>query len=68
MTESDAQDTRWLNPDGTEMDGYAGSANNLGGVSLTSDNVFGDDGGIFQIATVTGDVSQGYTATLAVGI
>ena len=48
--------------------GYESSARNLGGVTLTSDNVFGDDGGIFQIATVSGDVTKGYTAALAVGI
>lgn len=48
--------------------GYESSVRNLGGVTLTSDNVFGDDGGIFQIATVTGDVTKGYTAALAVGI
>ena len=29
-----------------------------------SDNVFGDDGGAHQLATVTGDVSKGFVATL----
>ena len=35
-------------------------------VSLDSDNVFGDDGGASQLGTVTGDVSAGYTVSLAV--
>lgn len=48
--------------------GYENSVRNLSGVTLTSDNVFGDDGGIFQIATVSGDVASGYRAALAVGI
>jgi protocatechuate 3,4-dioxygenase beta subunit len=41
-----------------------GSAQNLAGVSLATDNVFGDDGGALQIATVTGDSSAGFTAML----
>ena len=43
---------------------YAGSAQNLAGVSLATDNVFGDDGGALQIATVTGDASAGFIAML----
>jgi protocatechuate 3,4-dioxygenase beta subunit len=43
---------------------YIGSAQNLAGVSLATDNVFGDDGGALQIATVTGDSSAGFTAML----
>jgi protocatechuate 3,4-dioxygenase beta subunit len=49
-------------------DGYEASVGNLAAVSLTSDNVFGDDGGASQLGTVTGDVSRGYTVTLAVGV
>jgi len=41
---------------------------NLSRVSLTGDNVFGDDGGASQLATVTGDVAKGYTVTLPVRI
>ncbi len=41
---------------------------NLSRVSLTGDNVFGDDGGAGQLATVTGDVRSGYMVTLAVRI
>lgn len=47
---------------------YDGSARNLTGVSLTSDNVFGEDGGALQMATVTGDASAGYAASLVVRV
>ena len=50
------------------LDGYAGSTANLSQVSLTSDNVFGDDGGASQLATVTGDVNSGYTVALTVRV
>jgi protocatechuate 3,4-dioxygenase beta subunit len=49
-------------------DGYDGSAENLARTSLASDNVFGDDGGVHQLATVTGDTTKGYVATLDVGV
>jgi protocatechuate 3,4-dioxygenase beta subunit len=48
--------------------GYEASGGNLSRVSLTGDNVFGDDGGASQLATVTGDVDSGYTVRLAVGV
>ena len=48
--------------------GYEASVTNLDQLSLSSDNVFGDDGGASQLATVTGNVVSGYTATLAVRI
>lgn len=51
-----------------ERAAYDGSARNLAQVTLASDNVFGDDGGENQLATVTGDVSAGYAATLDVRI
>jgi protocatechuate 3,4-dioxygenase beta subunit len=50
------------------QDGYEASVGNLSRVSLTSDNVFGDDGGASQLATVSGGVSSGYTVSLAVGV
>jgi len=50
------------------QEGYEESVNALSQVSLTSDNVFGDDGGASQLGTVTGDVGSGYTVTLAVGV
>jgi protocatechuate 3,4-dioxygenase beta subunit len=49
-------------------DGYDGSAQNLSQTSLENDNVFGDDDGVHQLATVTGDTSNGYVATLTVGV
>jgi protocatechuate 3,4-dioxygenase beta subunit len=48
--------------------GYDRSVRNAAQVSLQSDNVFGDDGGIHQIATMSGSVSNGYTAALTIGI
>lgn len=48
--------------------GYEQSIRNAAGVSLASDNVFSDDGGIHQIATMAGSVDAGYTASLTVGI
>ena len=48
--------------------GYDGSTRNLSGVTLAGDNVFGDDGGEQQLATVTGDATRGYAATLVVGV
>lgn len=47
---------------------YEGSAANLSQVSLDSDNVFGDDGGALQLATVTGDVTKGFQVGLTVGV
>lgn len=48
--------------------GYEASVSNLAQLTLTSDNVFGDDGGASQLATVTGDVRSGYTVSLPVRI
>lgn len=48
--------------------GYEASVSNLSQVTLSSDNVFGDDSGALQLATVTGDVSSGYTVSLNVGV
>jgi protocatechuate 3,4-dioxygenase beta subunit len=48
--------------------GYEQSVSNLARVSLDRDMVFGDDGGVSQLATMTGDVTRGYTAALTVGI
>ncbi len=49
-------------------DGYEQSVRNASQVSLQSDNVFGDDGGIHQIATMAGSVAAGYTASLTIGV
>jgi len=48
-------------------DGYSTSIRNLAQTSLDSDNVF-RDGYASQIATVTGSVSAGYSAALAVPV
>ncbi|RKH06589.1 dioxygenase [Corallococcus sp. CA053C] len=47
--------------------GYSQSVRNLGQISLSSDNVF-RDGVSSQLASVTGNTSDGYFATLVVGI
>lgn len=43
---------------------YPQSASNLDRVSLATDNVFSDDGGVSQLATMTGSATSGYTASL----
>lgn len=48
--------------------GYEQSVRNASQVSLASDNVFGDDGGIHQIASMSGSVSSGYSAALTIGV
>ena len=48
--------------------GYEASVANLARTSLTSDMVFGDDGGLHQIASMTGSVQQGYTAALTIAV
>jgi protocatechuate 3,4-dioxygenase beta subunit len=49
-------------------DGYDGSLRNMEQTSLESDNVFRDDGGVRQLATVTGSVSEGYVAKLTIAV
>ena len=49
-------------------EGYEASVRNLASTSLEDDNVFGDDDGVSQLATVTGSVEEGYAAELAVGV
>jgi protocatechuate 3,4-dioxygenase beta subunit len=48
--------------------GYEQSVSNLQQVSLSSDNVFGADGGERQLGTVTGSVDAGYVVELAVPV
>lgn len=48
--------------------GYERSITNMTRTTLKSDNVFGDDGGIYQLATMTGLAAAGYTAGLNVTI
>jgi protocatechuate 3,4-dioxygenase beta subunit len=49
-------------------DGYSASAGNLAQVSLTSDMVFSDDGGVHELPTVTGNVTDGYVIELTAGV
>ncbi|GLY02538.1 MULTISPECIES: intradiol ring-cleavage dioxygenase [Actinoplanes] len=48
--------------------GYEASVANLAQLTLATDNVFGDDAGASQLATVTGDVSGGYTVKLTAAV
>jgi protocatechuate 3,4-dioxygenase beta subunit len=48
--------------------GYEQSVSNLSQVSLAGDMVFGDDGGIHQLATMSGDATSGYVAALTIGV
>ena len=48
--------------------GYSASVSNFAAISLASDNVFGNDSAASQLATVSGDVTNGFAATLTVGI
>jgi len=48
--------------------GYEQSKQSFAQTSLQSDNVFGDDGGARQLASVTGSVAEGYTARLSVPV
>ncbi|MFF0250961.1 3,4-dioxygenase subunit beta [Micromonospora zamorensis] len=48
--------------------GYETSVANLAQVTLQDDNVFGDDDGVNQLGTVTGDITSGYTVSLDVGV
>lgn len=47
---------------------YDGSTANLDQVSLDTDNVFSDDSGALQLATVTGDATSGYRVSLTVRV
>ena len=48
--------------------GYESSVQTMAGVSLSGDNVFGEDDGERQIGTVTGTVAAGLTVDLAVPV
>jgi len=49
-------------------DGYGSSVQTLAGVSLTSDMVFGNDGGIHQIGAISGSIADGLTVELPVPV
>ena len=46
--------------------GYEASRRTMGRTTLQSDSVFRNDGGIYQLATMTGSAAAGYTAGLNV--
>ena len=48
--------------------GYSQSVKNLASSSLATDNVFGNDSGIHQIASMSGSDAAGYTAALTIGV
>ncbi|GAA3914631.1 intradiol ring-cleavage dioxygenase [Actinoplanes auranticolor] len=47
---------------------YSRSVAAMSRVSLATDNVFGDDSAVTELATVTGSVADGYVATLTIAI
>ena len=49
-------------------DGYSQSVRNLQQVSLASDGVFGNDGGVHQLGQMSGSVTDGYTVQLTVPV
>jgi protocatechuate 3,4-dioxygenase beta subunit len=48
--------------------GYEASVNTLSQVTLATDNVFGDDSGVHELGTVTGDVTSGYAVSLTAAV
>lgn len=50
------------------VSGYSASVANFAATTLALDNVFSDDSAATQLATVTGDATNGFAATLTVGI
>jgi protocatechuate 3,4-dioxygenase beta subunit len=48
--------------------GYAQSVINMRRISLATDMVFGDDNAAREMATVTGNVTDGYVATLTISV
>jgi protocatechuate 3,4-dioxygenase beta subunit len=48
--------------------GYESSIAALSRVSLDSDNVFADDGGVHELGTISGSIADGLTVELAVGV
>ena len=48
--------------------GYEQSLQNMQSLSLQTDMVFSDDGGVRQLGTITGDVASGYSVSLTVPV
>lgn len=51
-----------------ETPGYESSRSNFAGMSINGDMVFGDDGGVHQIGTMSGSIDNGLTVTLTVPV
>jgi protocatechuate 3,4-dioxygenase beta subunit len=49
-------------------EGYEQSVPNMQSLSLGTDMVFGDDGGVRQLGTISGDVASGYSVSLTVPV
>jgi hypothetical protein len=49
-------------------DGYGQSVQTLSQVSLTTDMVFADDGGVHQLGTMSGSVADGLAVALVVPV
>jgi protocatechuate 3,4-dioxygenase beta subunit len=49
-------------------EGYEQSTDTLAQTSLRGDMVFGDDGGIHQLASMSGSAADGYVAALTIGV
>jgi protocatechuate 3,4-dioxygenase beta subunit len=47
---------------------YASSRRNLRRVSLSTDMVFGDDDAARELATITGDITNGFVSTLTIAV
>jgi len=52
----------------SKVAGYESSITNLNQISLGTDNVFGDDGGVREMATMKGSIKKGYRARLLVPV
>lgn len=50
-----------------QASGYSASLTNLSGISFATDNIF-NDGYTSQLVSISGDVNNGYTATIVVGL
>lgn len=48
--------------------GYEASVGNMSRLSLATDNVFGEDGGVHQLGTITGSLADGLVVDLAVPV
>ena len=48
--------------------GYEQSVQNLAGVSLARDNVFGDDGGVHELGAISGAIAGGLAVDLSVPV